>query len=223
LALASVGCTAANLRLLPIIAAHIFLKAFEMLKKLAILALLAWAAHSWWASREVSHGAGVIAAHAPEQWRVDSPQPFDLNGYHITRLAKFDVEARVLSRQNYHTGRESDLSTTDFMLGWGRMSDESVLRNIELSQGNRFAFWRVQEFPIPQREIETSAANMHLIAADSNIAAKIAAVRRGQLVHMRGYLVRADANDGWHWISSLSREDTGSGACELFWVEELSD
>lgn len=194
-----------------------------MLKKLLILAVLTWAAHSWWTGRTVSHGAGVIAAQAPQQSSVEAVQPFDFNGYHITPLAKFNVEARVLSRENYHVGREADLSSTDFMLGWGRMSDESVLSNIEISQANRFGYWRVQEFPIPQREIETSAANMHLIAADRNVAAKIADVRRGQLVHMRGYLVRADANDGWHWISSLSREDTGGGACEVFFVQELSN
>jgi hypothetical protein len=117
----------------------------------------------------------------------------------------------------------AQIMTTDFMLGWGRMSDESVLSHIEISQSNRFGFWRVQEFPIPQREIETSAANMHLIAADRTVANQLERVWRGQVVHMRGYLVRADASDGWHWISSLSREDTGAGACEVFLVEQIGN
>lgn len=146
-------------------------------------------------------------------------QPFDFNGYRITPLAEFDIEARVLSRENYHLGRESDISSTDFMLGWGRMSDEAVLKDIDISQSNRFGYWRVKEFPIPQREIEISAANMHLIAADRGIARQLDGVRRGQVVRMRGYLVRADASDGWQWVSSLSREDTGAGACELFFVK----
>jgi hypothetical protein len=193
-----------------------------MLKRLLIAALLVWGAHSWWASRSVTYGPGVVATHAPEQTAAGAARPFDLNGYRITPLAKFAVEARVLSRENYHLGREVDLSTTDFMLGWGRMSDENILSHIEISQSNRFGFWRVQEFPIPQREIETSAANMHLIPANRNVASQLDRVRRGQVVHMRGYLVRADAGDGWHWISSLSRDDTGAGACELFLVEELS-
>jgi hypothetical protein len=29
-------------------------------------------------------------------------------------------------------------------------------------------------------------------------------------------------SSGWRWVSSLSREDTGAGACELIWVESLS-
>jgi hypothetical protein len=102
------------------------------------------------------------------------------------------------------------------------MSDEAVLKQIDISQSNRFMNWRVEQFPIPQRELETSAANMHLIPADKNIERQLDKMRVGQVVHLRGRLVRADAPDGWHWISSLSREDTGAGACELFWVEQAS-
>jgi hypothetical protein len=31
-----------------------------------------------------------------------------------------------------------------------------------------------------------------------------------------------DGDDGFTWSSSLSREDTGNGACELIWIEQLS-
>jgi hypothetical protein len=191
------------------------------LKRLLVTALLLWGAYSWWTARPVTHSPGVVAAHIPGQSALDAMQPFDFNGYRITPLAEFDIEARVLSRENYHLGRESDISSTDFMLGWGRMSDETVLKDIDFSQSNRFGYWRLKEFPIPQREIEISAANMHLIAADKGIARQLAGVRRGQVVRMRGYLVRADASDGWHWVSSLSREDTGAGACELFFVKDV--
>jgi hypothetical protein len=193
------------------------------LKRVLIAALLAWGAYSWWTQREVHHGPGVVAPDVPQQTDADGAAPFEQQGYILTPLARFDIKAKVLSRENYRLGREAELSTTDFMLGWGRMSDETVLADIEISQANRFAFWRVREFPIPQREIETSAGNMHLIAADAGIARQIADVRRGQVVRMRGYLVRVDAADGWRWASSLSRDDRGAGACELFWVEQLSD
>lgn len=192
------------------------------MKRLLIVALLLWAAHSWWTGRAVHHAPGVLAAQAPLQVAANGVAPFEFKGYRITPLARFDIEARVLSRETYRLGREADLSSTDFMLGWGRMSDENVLKDIEFSQSNRFGFWRVQQFPIPQREIETSAGNMHLIAANGDVDKGIAGVQRGQVVRMRGYLVRADASDGWHWVSSLSRDDIGAGACELFFVEELT-
>jgi hypothetical protein len=51
------------------------------------------------------------------------------------------------------------------------------------------------------------------------VARRLKDVRPGQVVRLRGYLVAVTADDGWQWRSSLSRTDTGSGACELFWVE----
>jgi hypothetical protein len=34
--------------------------------------------------------------------------------------------------------------------------------------------------------------------------------------------VRLDGEDGSHWQSSLTREDSGGGACELLWVTEVA-
>ena len=37
--------------------------------------------------------------------------------------------------------RESDLAPVDLALGWGRMSDEAILKDIQISQSGRFYFW----------------------------------------------------------------------------------
>lgn len=192
-----------------------------MWKRIFIIAVLAWGAHSWWVKREIMHAPGVLAPNTPAQSSAANTRAFDLHGYHITPLADYSITARVLSREDYRIGREADLSNTDFALGWGRMSDDSVLKTISISQSGRFYFWQVQEFPIPQREIETSSANVHLIAADSGIARQLNGVRKGQIVHLQGQLVEADAADGWKWRSSLTRDDTGAGACELLYVERV--
>jgi hypothetical protein len=193
-----------------------------MWKRLLLAALIGWGAYSSWSARSVSYGPGVVAPQAPVQREVSSASPFDYKGYRITPLAQFSAEARVLAREDYRIGREAELARTDLALGWRRMSDKAVLEKIDIGQSNRFYYWSVKEFPIPQREIETSSANMHLIPADSAIESKLDQVRIGQVVHLRGYLVRVEASDGWRWMSSLTREDTGAGACELVWVEELN-
>ena len=59
---------------------------------------------------------------------------------------------------------------------------------------------------------------MHIIPADEMIEDDIKDIREGQIVELSGYLVRADGNNGWRWISSLTRDDTGARACELFYV-----
>ena len=164
-------------------------------------------------------GPGVHAASLPIQDELESPRSFDHAGYRVTPLAEFSIRAKVLSREDYSLGRESELSPLDLALGWGRMSDEAVLQHIEISQSGRWYRWRTEKFPIPRREIETHSANMHMIPADDLVNDILDEVRRGQIIELSGFLVRADADDGWRWISSLTREDTGARSCELVYVK----
>lgn len=186
-----------------------------------LLALCAWGGWTAWTHREISHPPGVLVAADPEQIAIDTPEPFDHDGYRITPLAHFDLRARVLSRADYRLDAMAALVPTDLALGWGRMSDSAVLKAIDISQSGRFFFWRVQQFPIPEREIITHAANMHLIPANAEVRRLIGKVRRGQVIGLRGELVAVVMPNGATLRSSLSRDDTGAGACELIWVEDL--
>jgi hypothetical protein len=194
----------------------------DMWKRILLVVLIGWGGHHWWTQRPVPYGVGVGAATLPAQHQVSEAQPFTYKGHRVTPLARFNLEARVLAREDYGLGRESEISPVDLVFGWGRMSDGAVLERINIRQSNRFYYWSVEEFPIPRQEIESNSANMHLIPADSIVERTLKKIRQGQLVRLRGYLVRVDGNDGWTWSSSLTRDDTGAGACELIWVEELT-
>ena len=170
---------------------------------------------------EVCLGSGVFAPDPPKQESLVSAESFLFEGYTITPLASFDIKAKVLSRKNYRRGRAADLSPTDLALGWGRMSDERVLDSIKISQSGRWYRWRVDTFPIPQRELETHSANMHLIPANKSVLSAIKQTRKGDIVEFSGSLVKVHADDGWHWNSSLTRADTGGHACEVVWVENF--
>lgn len=164
---------------------------------------------------------GVLAPNPPEQVNISSPQSFPFKNYSVTPLATFHLTAKILAKKKYRWGRESDLSPIDLALGWGKMSDEQILDSIDISQSNRWYRWKVKKFPIPRRELETHSANMHLVPSSKDIHSKINSARAGEIVEISGKLIKVTAPDGWRWRSSLSRTDTGSHACELFWVEEF--
>ena len=188
---------------------------------LAVAVLLAIAAWQH-AHRPIAHEPGVLVAGVPLQENFDSSAWSLTKGdYTIRPLAKFSLSARVLSRADYSWDTESKLAPTDLALGWGRMSDSTVLDKIDISQSGRFYYWRVREFPIPEREIIESSANMHLIPADRIVQHEIDRARVGDVVSFAGYLVEADGPNGYRWISSLTRSDSGAGACELVWVEHF--
>jgi hypothetical protein len=62
---------------------------------------------------------------------------------------------------------------------------------------------------------------MHMIPANAFVRRQLLAARVGQVIHLRGQLVRAEGRDQWKWASSTSRQDSGDGACEVIWVESL--
>ena len=189
--------------------------------KIGFVALVLFGALHWWSGREVSLPPGVVAASLPVQASVAGEREFERNGYRIRALARFEISARVLGTEHYRLDREAGLSPVDLALGWGRMSDTAVLERIRITQSGRFYYWSTDDFPIPRREIETSSANMHMIPASDMIERRLMLVRPGQTVRIEGWLVEALGSDGWRWRSSLSREDTGNGACELVFVRDL--
>lgn len=186
------------------------------------LAALGWA-FSPRPPTPVDPGPGAVAPRPPVQEDVRGTPPARIGDFAITPLHSFRVEARVLSREDYRFGTEAELSPTDLALGWGRMSDSAVLAGLDISQGGRFFYyrWGPEGPPIPQDEIIRSASNMHLVPADETVADALARVRPGQVVDVEGWLVRADRADGWRWVSSTRRDDTGAGACELVVVSRL--
>jgi len=166
----------------------------------------------------------VARGQAPLQSDVpDSLAPFQLEDASLQPLAGFSVDARVLSREDYGFGREADYSPTDLALGWGRMTDDAVLSKLDIGQSSRWYHYRWQgDPPIPPREIIDSSANMHMIPSDRTVASALHEVKPGERVRIDGWLVQVDAKDGWHWRSSLTRHDTGGGACEVVYVCSIS-
>lgn len=190
----------------------------------ALPMLIAAALALWgWSRREIAHEPGVLVApDEPVQRAFDEPLPPRLHeGFRITPLAHFEVRARLLGSERYWLDDGAALAPVDFALGWGRMSDSGVLDRLHIGQGGRFYMYRWSgEPPIPPAEIVRSSANMHLIPATKEVRRTLMSARVGHVVRLSGMLVRAERDDGWRWQSSLTRNDTGNGACELVWVEQ---
>lgn len=101
------------------------------------------------------------------------------------------------------------------------MSDSAVLKHFRIRQGARFFTLYPDESAVDLRTALLASANMHLIPASKQIRGRLEAVRPGNLVRLRGLLVDVAGPDGYRWNTSLTREDTGMGACELFYVEAV--
>jgi hypothetical protein len=192
----------------------------RLLPVVAVL-LIGWGGLHHWRHRDVTQPPGVLAPDAPHQVNLTDGASLHRDGMTLATRAYIDLTARVLSREDYTWDAGAKLAPTDLALGWGRMSDSAVLANFDISQSGRFFYWRTKTWPIPRNEIELSTANVHMIPADAGVRGALKRVRKGQLVHIEGFLVDASGPNGWRWTTSMTRSDTGAGACELVYVESL--
>lgn len=198
------------------------------------LAALIWAAQR--PSADVSGGGASSAAvscvmpalpFGVEPVQGDVPggvQPFRRGEFVVTPLAAFSIEARVLGREDYRFGAEAAISPTDLALGWQRMAEPEVYEPLGITQSGRWYRyrWGGGGPPIPLPEIVRSSANMHMVPADESVARALEQVRPDQMVRIQGWLIEARRDDGWAWRSSLTRSDSGDGACELVYVCALT-
>ena len=170
--------------------------------------------------REIEQPEGVLASFEPHQSKTEAAS-WERKSYRFKPLATFTIRGRVLLTDRYWIGREADLSPLDLTLGWGHMSSNTMLRQFEIYRGHRCYYWKAKTgtAPLPTLEVVTHTANIHLIPADDSLNKPLKALHPGSLVEMGGFLVEVTGADGWTWRSSLTRDDSGPGACEVMWVE----
>lgn len=114
----------------------------------------------------------------------------------------------------------------DVALVWGPVADPGVLSHLEFHLSERYvSYWYdAATPPSAVGQLRSHVANNHLIPASEEVADRLARIAIGDLVTLRGKLVDVDVHDGrgkhvLHARTSLSRDDVGSGACEILWVE----
>lgn len=161
---------------------------------------------------------GVEQTRLPSglEWTID-------DGIKLQARATFSLTARVLSAKRYRSdGIQSVISPLDLALGWGLMSDPALVDRLEIRQSGRWYHYRWEDDPpADPGAMATHSSNMHIIPATPLVRKVLLSLDKGDVVSLSGHLVDARAPDGWRWITSMSRTDTGNGACELFRVEHV--
>jgi hypothetical protein len=182
-----------------------------------------WGGWNWYIGRPVHCADGILAPAEPQQGDVTSATPSQIGRWTLMPRATYRITARILGIERYHVDFLAPLVPEDLALGWGPMSDNRILNSMDISQANRFYFWRSPgSTPISKEIIISHSANTHVIPESALIARQLSHLRPGQIVTLSGLLVDGKRDDG-AWIkSSMVRTDTGAGACEVLLVQDLS-
>lgn len=164
--------------------------------------------------------------------RLPEPIQTNMNGEMLapgtTALASFDAHVLVLARKDYPSVKSDPLSGAsplDLAVAWGPAATSATREAVELTQSDRRYHWRARQSDMDMPgvgDFTHHSGNWHIVPASDAIAAQLVDVKPGDIVKMEGELVMLTFPDGTYYSSSLSRTDTGDGACEVFRVTKLS-
>jgi hypothetical protein len=110
----------------------------------------------------------------------------------------------------------------DFAVAWGKMSDQAILDKVRFGHLERYAYYGWSgDMKLSENYLATHFANMHLIPFDKAVEKDLVKVRDGEFIRMRGFLVEVRQGENFTWKSSLRRDDTENGACEVMLVKSV--
>jgi hypothetical protein len=108
---------------------------------------------------------------------------------------------------------------------WGDLADGDAWRKLDWSQSGRWYFWRWSGAqPFPKATVVRNSSNTHIVPANPNLKRAARALGEGDVAELSGELIRIEGHQGGEivtWRSSLSREDSGDGSCELLYLRRL--
>ena len=140
----------------------------------------------------------------------------------LTPLAEYDITAAVLSKKRYYFGWSAEMVPFDYALGWGTLAVEEARETVRFSQSGRWYYYRLkEESPFSPGYVALHSSNHHIIPATLNLRYLLKRLKKGEVIRLTGFLVYAHGfvkGKEVFWRSSLSRKDTGDGACEVFYV-----
>jgi hypothetical protein len=174
-------------------------------------------------------GGAIEVGAEPRQEAVVDPEPmqFDRDGiaWTITPLARYVLAGVVVGRENYHFGWNASLSPCDVAMVWGELARGDLFERLSWSQSGRWYFWSPRRgFPHDNAFVARHSSNAHVIPANRNLERAVRLLGSGDIAELAGDLVRVEGRkDGRTlvWVSSLTREDTGDGSCELLYLRRV--
>lgn len=148
--------------------------------------------------------------------------------YYIEPRAEYDIEALLIGKEKYSSWEIAQIIPYDLALVWGDFAKRENLQSIDYGQRLRHVSYsyRYDQVRLSGEYMSSHISNNHIIPANEAVYQKIKNYKINRRIHLKGYLVRAYVPIGSGkefrvMDSSMTRKDSGDGACEIIYVEEV--
>jgi hypothetical protein len=146
-----------------------------------------------------------------------------VNGFEVTFIQEYSLNATIKGVKFYNDGWRAHIAPVDLCLAWDKAANA---KHISFDQKHRGCWYSYNEKNTLKKAYITShMSNNHIIPANEQIRSKINSLNTGDQIQINGYLVESKGTyegKNYYWDSSLSRTDTSDGACEVFYVTNIT-
>jgi len=140
----------------------------------------------------------------------------------IEPVATYEIAFVVLSIRYHYSTLEDKLSPVDLCVVWGELAEPENIEHIYSLQAARWCSYRYDgELSLDAFYVESHVANIHVVPANENVLKAVKSIKKGQKAVLEGFLVKVYREGRLIWSSSLTRTDSGDGACEVFYVTKV--
>jgi hypothetical protein len=169
----------------------------------------------------------------PVQAPGDLPAPFDVTqkGYSYTVYPQFEYELWGMVVSSHYAGSFLDyahemwkdyLNIKDLCVIWGGNLETGAFRDVKFWSRDFTCYYSWSDPETARRFSPSHISNNHLITEEVRLRKLIKSVKRGDQVHLRGWLAKY-GHKGSKVVrgTSTTRKDTGGQACETVYVTEF--
>lgn len=148
--------------------------------------------------------------------------------FYIEPKAEYDIQALLISKEKYSSWDIAKIVPYDLALAWGDLAKKENIKSLNYGQRLRHVnyTYSYSEMKLSPEYIQSHISNNHIIPANEEVYKKIKGYKVNRIIHLRGYLVKlyvpvSDDRGFGTMDSSMIRTDTGDGACEIIYVEDV--
>jgi hypothetical protein len=166
-----------------------------------------------------------LAVHQPAfQTRIGEVE------YTVQPLYRYELTGLVVSRHDSqtwwdyaHAEWKDELNAVDLCVVWGDNVASGAYLPLSYSSDQWTCHVETGSSEAWQAFDPTALSNNHLLTDQPALARRLREARIGDQIRLRGYLAEYShrVGAGFHRGSSITRNDTGNGACETIYVEEF--
>lgn len=150
--------------------------------------------------------------------------------YTVKPLAEYEIWGLVVSNHDsdawwdwIHKASNDHLNVVDLCVVFAENVERGGYVGLDYSSGQFVCNVQTSSSERWQRFSMRALSNNHLLADRASIVSRLRDVRVGDQVRIRGLLAEYAHNAGFAFQrgTSLTRDDTGNGACETIYVQEI--